>query len=655
MGIKRILRKAVKLGLALACFISFSAAAATISYPLSFSTGWNLAGNSLTTPIDVKTVFGAQTNIQTVWKWDAVGSKWAFYAPSLDAAGTLSSYATSKGYSVLATINPGEGFWVNALAPISLGTQNGTGFSLASANLATSWNLVATGDDLAPVTFTTNVGNVTTLWAWDSANSAWYFYAPSLAANSTLSSYITSKGYKDFGTLTLGKGLGFWVNYAGVTAGTSYSITGSVSGAAGVTVNLSGTVTASTTTDANGNYIFSGLPNAAYTVTPALSGYSFAPTSLSVSVSGASVTGNNFVATLAGCPSVVGVRSTSINPGAGPTAIGASSPDGLYSLWGGTLNATPSTYTVTGSSATTPNTFLIASVGPVCGVGGITSIPTTGYQSSLTLQQGYGYVGQMGNGTYIRFYVTSTQVGPVINIQYEYPATICPTSDHAVFGVSSYTVNGVIASGASGATATYAFVGCNGTAIVQAWGAGGAGGDPSLSFYGGNGGGGGGGGGYGTQDISMVPGQWYVVSVGVGGDINWNATPNASFGIGGTSSIAVEAGNTISSATGGQPGTDGGSGTTFGTGGAPGSSNATIRASGAQGSDGQSNFNKTLCGGAGSMGPGGAGGAGGGSGGTGGSGGCTPGTPSTPGGGGSGGSQYGQPTPGAGGQVIIDW
>jgi hypothetical protein len=190
--------------------------AGTVSYPLSCSTGWNLVGNSLTTSVDVKATFGSQTNIQTVWKWNAAGSTWAFYAPSLDTAGTLSSYAALKGYSVLTTINPGEGFWVNAAAPVSLGTQNGTGFSLAASNLVTGWNLVATGDALAPGAFTTNVGNVTTLWAWDNVNGNWFFYAPSLAANGTMASYIQSKGYEDFGGLALGDGLGFWVNYAGV-------------------------------------------------------------------------------------------------------------------------------------------------------------------------------------------------------------------------------------------------------------------------------------------------------------------------------------------------------------------------------------------------------------------------------------------------------
>jgi hypothetical protein len=41
---------------------------ATISHPLSFSAGWSLAGNGLTTPLDVNAAFGSQTNIQSIWK-----------------------------------------------------------------------------------------------------------------------------------------------------------------------------------------------------------------------------------------------------------------------------------------------------------------------------------------------------------------------------------------------------------------------------------------------------------------------------------------------------------------------------------------------------------------------------------------------------------
>ncbi|MBU0620841.1 MAG: hypothetical protein KJ795_03240 [Gammaproteobacteria bacterium] len=76
----------------------------------------------------------------------------------------------------------------------------------------------------------------------------------------------------------------------------TYSISGAVSGEVlgGVTM----TVTpggATTTTDASGNYILSGLVDGSYTVTPSLTGQTFTPASISTLVSGANVTGMDFV------------------------------------------------------------------------------------------------------------------------------------------------------------------------------------------------------------------------------------------------------------------------------------------------------------------------------------------------------------------------
>jgi hypothetical protein len=140
-------------------------------------------------------------------------------------ATALQTYATNKGYGVLSVINPGEGYWVNAKAATSLGTQTGLVFSLMSANLMKGWNLVATGVDVPPSTFNLSLSatpptpgsvpiNLTTLWAWDNTLSQWYFYAPSLDVGGNLTTYIAGKGYLDFTqhNKTLGNGVGFWVN-----------------------------------------------------------------------------------------------------------------------------------------------------------------------------------------------------------------------------------------------------------------------------------------------------------------------------------------------------------------------------------------------------------------------------------------------------------
>lgn len=87
--------------------------------------------------------------------------------------------------------------------------------------------------------------------------------------------------------------------------GDGYSISGMVTltgvahqiALSGVTINLAGASTATTTTAADGSYSFTGLANGSYTVTPSLTGYAFTPTGTAVGVSGANISNANFTAT----------------------------------------------------------------------------------------------------------------------------------------------------------------------------------------------------------------------------------------------------------------------------------------------------------------------------------------------------------------------
>ncbi|MCX5885280.1 MAG: DUF1566 domain-containing protein [Proteobacteria bacterium] len=78
----------------------------------------------------------------------------------------------------------------------------------------------------------------------------------------------------------------------------TYSLSGTVTGDVleGITLALSGTFSMTTTTDSAGNYIFPGVFNGSYTITPSLSGYAFDPLSQTIDVIDADVTGMDFIA-----------------------------------------------------------------------------------------------------------------------------------------------------------------------------------------------------------------------------------------------------------------------------------------------------------------------------------------------------------------------
>ena len=77
----------------------------------------------------------------------------------------------------------------------------------------------------------------------------------------------------------------------------TYSISGTTDAAgATVTVSANGSTVGTATADGTGSYTISNVPNGTYTVTPSLASYSFTPTSASVTVNSANVTGVNFTA-----------------------------------------------------------------------------------------------------------------------------------------------------------------------------------------------------------------------------------------------------------------------------------------------------------------------------------------------------------------------
>lgn len=172
---------------------------------LNLNAGWNLAGNSDATSINVINLFADASKIVTVWKWNKAQGKWAFYAPSMTSA-QLAAYAASKSYDVLTSIAPKEGFWVNAVTSAAVTdvqatppTPGSTAATLLESDLSQGWNLVASADNKNPSQLNTGLAaslstagkSISTVWSWDAAALRWKFYAPSLEAQGATALSIT--------------------------------------------------------------------------------------------------------------------------------------------------------------------------------------------------------------------------------------------------------------------------------------------------------------------------------------------------------------------------------------------------------------------------------------------------------------------------------
>ncbi len=135
--------------------------------------------------------------------------------------------------------------------------------------------------------------------------------------------------------------------------GSMHSISGNVGAAGfGTTLTLDGATSGSVSSNASGNYAFTGLPDGDYTVTPSESGFAFTPASRGVTVNGVNVFGINFTATPASTYRISGTVSPA-GSGSGATVTlsgpqsGSTTADGsgAYSFSGmpsGIYTVTPS-------------------------------------------------------------------------------------------------------------------------------------------------------------------------------------------------------------------------------------------------------------------------------------------------------------------------
>ncbi len=150
------------------------------------------------------------------------------------------------------------------------------------------------------------------------------------------------------------------------------SISGGVSGTGlqGVLIKLTGAATANATTDASGNYSFTGLANGSYTMVPSLTGFTFRPASNVVTLSGGNGTGNNFTETayspatssLSGTASGAVAQNVMITLSGANTGSALTDSSGNYNFSGlaaGSYTVTPSLagyiFSPVSSAVTTPS------------------------------------------------------------------------------------------------------------------------------------------------------------------------------------------------------------------------------------------------------------------------------------------------------------
>lgn len=273
-----------------------------------------------------------------------------------------------------------------------------------------------------------------------------------------------------------GNGANYWVD---AIYSPTYSMTGTINGAggAGATVTAVGPMTVSTTADASGNYSFAAVTNGTYTITAANTGFTFAPPSQNVTVSGANATIPAFTATaqtftISGTITGAGGNAATVTLSGAATATTTANASGAYSFTGlanGTYTVTPSKtgfimsptsqpVTLNGANATanfnsTAQTFSIS--GTITGTGGNGATVSLGGAATATTTASasgaYSFTG-LANGAYS---VTPSKTGFIMSPASQ-PVTLNGANATANFSsAQAFTLSGTISgAGRSGATVT---------------------------------------------------------------------------------------------------------------------------------------------------------------------------------------------------------
>ena len=207
----------------------------------------------------------------------------------------------------------------------------------------------------------------------------------------------------------------------------TFTISGTVSGAgaSGATMTLTGGSGGTTTTDASGNYSFTGVVNGSYSLSASKVGFSYTPTSQNVTINGANVTGVNFSSTvqglnISGTITGAGANGSIVTLSGSSSTTTTSDASGNYTFTGlanGTFTVTPGksgiiftpasqNVTLNGASQTGVNfssaaqTFVVSGTVTGATISGVTISVTGSATATATTDASGNYSFNLANGSY---------------------------------------------------------------------------------------------------------------------------------------------------------------------------------------------------------------------------------------------------------------
>jgi predicted small secreted protein len=283
--------------------------------------------------------------------FSSIGGQTRNFLAALDGTGNATSWDPNADYTVWALALTADYLYAGGDF-LSLGGDVRPHFAQFPSGVAISGVVTSAGSGLSGVTINLT-GAATKSTTTDSSGNYRFFGLPDGA-------YLVTPSHAQYTfappsiSVTVSGADATGQNFTATSIGYSISgkVTGDGSGLSGVTVNLTGAASKSTTTDGNGNYSFLGLYNGVYTVAPSKAGYSFAPQSRTFNISGGNVTGQDFAAIAYSISGSVtsggfGLPGVAVNLTGAVTKSTTTDVNGNYSFTGLANGA----YTVTPSKA----------------------------------------------------------------------------------------------------------------------------------------------------------------------------------------------------------------------------------------------------------------------------------------------------------------